>query len=282
MPYSHFHDWSFHTHHRRPKGGNHYRSVRRRQRPWRIGALMVLVLTVVAGAIWLGAWLNTQGLISGEWTDVEIPPPLLTLEATATQLPEVESPRTTPTVLPPSTATVVSFTLIQQVQQSTESIREEVSSRRSARQTAVATTNEMRQDQHERAIVSHINRERAERGIGILSWDDRLRDIARAHSQDMADKDYFEHTNKAGLNYRQRAVVAGYRCANRKWGGVAENLYFGPRGHKESSDAVKSWLGSPLHKRAMLDASFRKAAVGIHEGHLSGLGSGYFTTLLLC
>ena len=48
MPYSHFHDWSFHTHHRRPKGGNHYRAVRRRQRPFWIAFWLVLVGGLVA------------------------------------------------------------------------------------------------------------------------------------------------------------------------------------------------------------------------------------------
>lgn len=115
MPYSHYHDWSFHTHHRRPKGGNHYRAVRRRQRPCRIAAITLLGLTAVAGAVWLGAWLNTQGLISGEWTDAELPLSIFTIEENETQSPEVESPKTTPTVLPPSTATVVSFTSVQNV-----------------------------------------------------------------------------------------------------------------------------------------------------------------------
>ena len=46
MPYSHFHDWSWHHHSTRPKGGRHWRAVRRRQRPWKIG----LTLTV-AGAL---------------------------------------------------------------------------------------------------------------------------------------------------------------------------------------------------------------------------------------
>ena len=41
MPYSHFHDFSFHTHHQRPRGGRHYRAVRRRQLPWRIGFILV-------------------------------------------------------------------------------------------------------------------------------------------------------------------------------------------------------------------------------------------------
>ena len=48
MPYSHFHDWSFHTHHRRPKGGRHYNHIRRRQRPW-----------------WVTVWVVTIGVFVG-------------------------------------------------------------------------------------------------------------------------------------------------------------------------------------------------------------------------
>ena len=115
-----------------------------------------------------------------------------------------------------------------------------------------------------------------------MMWDSELQAIARAHSRDMADKRYFSHTNKSGLDYRERAVAAGYRCPNPKWQGVAENLYFGTVGHKTPAAAVVNWLDSPLHKRAMLDTTFTKGAIGIHEGYLSGYGYGYFTTLLLC
>lgn len=137
-------------------------------------------------------------------------------------------------------------------------------------------------EQHEREIVSLINRERSQRGIGTLTWDERLQSIAREHSRDMAEKDYFSHTNKSGLDYRARALAAGYRCPNPKWQGVAENLHFGTVGYQTPAAAVTNWLDSPLHKRAMLDPSFSKAAIGVHYGHLSGYGSGYYTTLLLC
>jgi len=50
MPYTHFHDWSLHTHHRRPKGGRPDRAVRRRQRPWKIASLLALVI----GVLWFG------------------------------------------------------------------------------------------------------------------------------------------------------------------------------------------------------------------------------------
>lgn len=149
------------------------------------------------------------------------------------------------------------------------------------RQTREANSDQQ-EEQHERAIITIINQERSQRGIREMVWDPNLQTIARAHSRDMADKDYFEHSNKSGQDYRQRAVAAGYRCPNTKWGGVAENLFFGTRGHQSPQAAVSWWLGSPLHKRAMLDNTFSKAAIGIHEGYLSGYGQGYFTTLLLC
>ena len=60
MPYSHFHNWSFHTHHRQPKGGNHYNAVRRRQRPWRIGFVVVLIGSLACLAVFAGLRFDTQ------------------------------------------------------------------------------------------------------------------------------------------------------------------------------------------------------------------------------
>ncbi len=54
MPYTHFHNWSVHTHRRRPKGDNHWRVIRRRQRPWRFGAWFAAIgLVIYAGFAFL-------------------------------------------------------------------------------------------------------------------------------------------------------------------------------------------------------------------------------------
>ena len=230
MPYTHFHNWSIHTHHRRPKGGNHDRAIRRRQRPWRIGFVVIIVAAMLGGAGWLIRWEHENN----------------TIQSAATDALEAQSAR-------------------QQAQ----------------RETRVAE-DATRQEQHERKVVELINDERAQRGIGTLTWDARLQAIARAHSRDMADNDYFSHTNKAGQSHRERALDAGYQCRNRVWGGVAENIYFGTTGYRSPQSAVTSWLGSPGHRRAMLDGTFQKAAIGIHDGYLSGYGNGYYTTLMLC
>ena len=93
MPYSHFHDWSFHTHHRRPKGGNHWRAIRRRQRPWRIGALFVLVGVIIGAAVVLSARHEVfpkimiavqQGMITPPPTPVQVEEPA---ERVALKLP---------------------------------------------------------------------------------------------------------------------------------------------------------------------------------------------------
>ena len=45
-PYTHFHNFSVHTHHRRPKGGRHYQAIRSRQRPWRLAFILAAVAYV--------------------------------------------------------------------------------------------------------------------------------------------------------------------------------------------------------------------------------------------
>ena len=99
------------------------------------------------------------------------------------------------------------------------------------------------QEQHERAIVSLINQERNQRGIREMSWDPKLQAIARAHSLDMSDKGYFNHMNRSGLDYRDRAVSAGYHCPNPKWQGVAENTLLRASGVSEPSGGGQQLAG---------------------------------------
>ena len=87
----------------------------------------------------------------------------------------------------------------------------------------------------------------------------------------------FSHLGHHGVTAHRRMAAAGY-----PGGYTGENIYSGSRGYQRPGDAVHSWMNSPGHRRAMLDRTFSKAAIGIHEGTLYGYGRGYFTTLLLC
>ena len=57
-----------------------------------------------------------------------------------------------------------------------------------------------------------VNIERQNYGISQLRYDLWLEAIARAHSQDMANKNYFDHNNLKGQNPTDRAKAAGYPC----------------------------------------------------------------------
>lgn len=95
-----------------------------------------------------------------------------------------------------------------------------------------------------------------------MRMDARLTEIARKHSHDMINRDYFSHSG-----FLQRA-----RTARRAL--FAENLYLrGPTNGQaivNSSYIVQAWLHSPPHKRDMLFRDERRAGISILVGTFQG------------
>ena len=99
------------------------------------------------------------------------------------------------------------------------------------------TTNDINVDENsvidilglEAEIHSLINNERQSYGLAPLEYDTLLAQIARAHSVDMAARNYFNHTNLEGLGPTERAKAAGYNCY-KNFGsyftdGISENIF---------------------------------------------------------
>ncbi len=141
------------------------------------------------------------------------------------------------------------------------------------------------------------NKERVVNGLQPLTYDQRLADIARGHSLDMALHDFFNHTNPAGLDATGRAKEAGYLCSKiissetiqNESGtfrithyseGVGENLFQNNlydwvvyRGDKTyyswltmeniSQSTVDGWMNSPLHRANLLFPDYEKEGIGI-------------------
>ena len=142
-----------------------------------------------------------------------------------------------------------------------------------------------KQNEHERIVALLTNIQRENRGLRTLYWDPHLQDIARAHSQDMAERHYMAHTNPDSLGPSDRAENAGYNCRIAVpeefiTKGISENLFFGPAGYMEPEDAVYAWMGSYEHAQIMFDEHHRKIGIGIYEGEYFN-DNGYFTTMLL-
>ncbi|MGW3666508.1 sigma-70 family RNA polymerase sigma factor [Streptomyces sp. NPDC005141] len=107
-------------------------------------------------------------------------------------------------------------------------------------------------------VVALVNKERAAAGCGPLTEDAELEDAALAHSEDMAARDFFDHSNPDGADPGDRITAAGYR-----WSTYGENIAMG----QQTPQAVmESWMNSPGHRANILNCSFKNIGVGVHKG----------------
>ena len=117
-----------------------------------------------------------------------------------------------------------------------------------------------------------VNRERAKAGLEPLAVDKAIREVARAHSQDMATRHFASHDNPDGLNPFQRLDAAGIRYG---WAGenIAWNDYPAP-----AEEVLRGWMGSPEHRENILRPEFTRSGMSVAE---DGAGGYYFTQIFI-
>jgi|GEM_PF-1810266 len=135
----------------------------------------------------------------------------------------------------------------------------------------------------ERGIHEAVNDERAARGLNELSFDTELRDIARDHSRDMAERGYFSHTSPEGENFADRYADAGYTCrvdgsGNTYYTGgenIAQTWYDTPVRTDGGTDTyttetelanaiVTQWMNSPGHRENILASQWENEGIGVY------------------
>lgn len=135
---------------------------------------------------------------------------------------------------------------------------------------AVAFVGPLGGDLDRGAVEDHIetrtNEERLAAGVGAVEHDGELAAVARAHSRDMRDRGFVNHTNPDGEGPTARVREAGLDCYPR------ENIYQAPRGALASSEraladhVVRAWLESAGHRRTLLDEGHTRQGVGVAIG----------------
>jgi uncharacterized protein YkwD len=126
----------------------------------------------------------------------------------------------------------------------------------------------------EREAFKILNRTRAEKGESPLIWNEQLAAVARLHSGNMAEYNFFSHRGLDGKMVSSRADDAGVG----KWRSIGENIAFS-RGYGDPvAKAVQLWLDSPAHRQNLLDVNWKEAAVGVAA---APDGSYYFTQVFL-
>jgi uncharacterized protein YkwD len=103
-------------------------------------------------------------------------------------------------------------------------------------------------------VIELINHERTQAGLKPLSLNGKLNQSAYSHSQDMAEKDYFNHTGSDGSRVSDRIYNAGYHYSL-----AGENIAVG---QSSAEEVVKAWMNSPTHRANMMSVDYREIGIG--------------------
>lgn len=119
---------------------------------------------------------------------------------------------------------------------------------------AETSTVEVNASAIEKEVFDLVNKTRASYGLSQLKWANDLAAVARAHSQDMINRRFFDHTNPDGLSPfdRMRAAGISYRTA-------AENIAYG---QKTPEAVMNAWMNSSGHRANILNANVKELGVG--------------------
>ena len=133
---------------------------------------------------------------------------------------------------------------------------------------------------YEQQVVKLVNQERAKRHLVKLRVNAKLVDAARAHTADMGENQYFEHSSYDGTSWSDRVLKYYVRDGYRRWK-AGENIAWGAGLYSSPVSIVSGWMNSPVHRAVILTKDFREIGVGAAsvEGYGSVDGTVWFFTL---
>jgi uncharacterized protein YkwD/uncharacterized membrane protein required for colicin V production len=113
----------------------------------------------------------------------------------------------------------------------------------------------------EQRMLDLVNGERASAGLKPLVVDDKLRAVARQHSLEMFQGDYFSHTSPTGGSPFDRMRAAGIPFVV-----AGENLAYAPN----VDSAHSGLMNSPGHRANILRPEFGRVGIGVIRSQAQG------------
>ncbi len=127
---------------------------------------------------------------------------------------------------------------------------------------------------HCEPLVHHyVNEQRSEHGLGQLEYDSNIASIARMHSEDMAEQDFFSHTSPSGDGPKQR-YDQSYN-ATRAVRSIGENIAQRTTSYSVEADReslclelsksiTEQWMNSRGHRENLLSDKWSHEGIGVH------------------
>lgn len=116
-------------------------------------------------------------------------------------------------------------------------------------------------EEAEREMLELVNAEREAAGLHPLALDETITAVARLHSFDMWERQYFAHTTPDGKTPFDRMEDGAVTFRN-----AGENLALA----SNLSRAHKGLMESEGHRRNILDPSFTRIGIGVVSGGIYG------------
>ena len=120
-------------------------------------------------------------------------------------------------------------------------------------------THSASEDSFSRQVLILVNVERVNRGLRALLPDVEAGRAAKAHSEDMEGRGFFDHYTPEGWTPGDRLQMtgaSGYSMAG-------ENVAFG---QQTADEVMRAWMGSPGHRANILHADFTHIGIGVAAG----------------
>lgn len=104
-------------------------------------------------------------------------------------------------------------------------------------------------------VIELSNQARQANGCNIPLTNHALLNLAaQRHSEDMIERDYFEHTSPDGKDPGDRITATGY-----VWSTYGENI---AAGYATPAEVMGGWMNSPGHRANILNCDFREIGIG--------------------
>jgi uncharacterized protein YkwD len=121
-------------------------------------------------------------------------------------------------------------------------------------------------------IHNLINEQRKANGLQPLNWNPTLSTVALNHSNDMAKRNYFDHTDPEGHDFLYRYSQVGFNCqiptSSNEYSEGGENImwlegYYGEQ--NIASQTVTGWMNSSGHRHNILTSYFQSEGIGVSK-----------------
>jgi len=124
-------------------------------------------------------------------------------------------------------------------------------------------------DKEESAFCRSINSYRAQNGLAALRVSTSLMKAATWDTTDMAQKNYFSHTDSVGRDPFQRMTAFGYSFQTSEGENIAA-------GNASASATFSQWKASPGHNQNMLSPAYK--VIGISRAYSGQATYGWYWT----